>query len=62
MKSYLSNKLPRPLPPPGPERASNLAWMGLQDIYKSVQKSFLIAPNTLTGAVHHQKLTRKVRR
>lgn len=24
----LSNKLPRPLPPPGPERASNLAWMG----------------------------------
>lgn len=25
----LSNKLPCPLPPPGPERASNLAWMGL---------------------------------
>lgn len=61
----LSNKLPRPLPPPGPERASNLAWMGLQDnlpISTKIMRTHLMAPNTFTGAVHHkEKITRKVR-
>ena len=45
-KSYLSNKLPRPLPPPGPERASNLAWMGLQN-------NLHISPTIVSNSTKH---------
>ena len=44
--SYLSNKLPRPLPPPGPERASNLAWMGLQN-------NLQISPTIVSNGTEH---------